>query len=112
MSKKYEIQKLKREISLDNSLPFAKSAKNLVFGEGNLNPKIYFLGEAPGRMEDELGRPFVGRSGRLLRKKLIQNGLKENQVYITSVIRFRPPKNKTPSMQQVAEYEKYIDREI
>lgn len=96
----------------DKHLPFAKSAKQLVFGEGSLNPEIYILGEAPGRMEDEIGRPFVGRSGKLLRA-LIQNaGFLEKNVYITSVVRFRPPHNKTPNPGEVAAYEKYVDEEL
>ena len=96
----------------DKSLPFRKSAKNLVFGEGSLNPKIYILGEAPGRMEDESGRPFVGRSGQLLRELIRNLGFKEKDVYITSVVRFRPPGNKTPTPKQVAAYEHYVNQEL
>ncbi|MBX4204579.1 MAG: uracil-DNA glycosylase [Candidatus Doudnabacteria bacterium] len=97
----------------DQSLPFRKTAKNLVFGEGSLNPKIYILGEAPGRTEDETGQPFVGRSGKFLRELITSIGFDPlKDVYITSVVRFRPPENKTPTPKQVAAYEKYINLEL
>lgn len=97
----------------DKSLPFRNTAKNLVFGEGSLNPKIYILGEAPGRTEDETGRPFVGRSGKFLRSLLESIDLSPaKDVYITSVVRFRPPENKTPTPKQVAAYEKYVNEEL
>ncbi len=96
----------------DKSLPFRNTAKNLVFGEGSLNPKIYLLGEAPGRTEDETGRPFVGRSGKLLRELIAKTGIKSKDVYITSVVRYRPPENKTPTPKQVFAYEKYVNEEL
>ena len=97
----------------DRTLPFFKTAKNLVFGEGSLNPKIYILGEAPGRTEDEMGRPFVGRSGRFLRSLLVSLELSpEKDVYITSVVRYRPPENKTPTPKQVLAYEEYVNQEL
>lgn len=96
----------------DKKLPFAKTATQVVFGEGSLNPKIYFLGEAPGRKEDETGRPFVGRSGQFLRGMIHKIGLKEKDVYITSVVRFRPPENRTPTPKEVEKYKKYVDAEL
>jgi uracil-DNA glycosylase family 4 len=113
MNKKLELEKLKRKMQADKSLPFRKTAQNLVFGEGSLNPKIYILGEAPGRVEDETGRPFVGRSGKFLRNLLADLNLNPGKdVYITSVVRFRPPENKTPTPKQVAAYEKYVNLEL
>jgi len=113
MDKKKEIEKLKKKIQADQGLPFRTTAKNLVFGEGSLNPKIYILGEAPGRKEDETGRPFVGRSGQLLRSMILSIGLDPvKDCYITSVVRFRPPENKTPNQKQVAAYEKYVNQEL
>jgi DNA polymerase len=113
MNKKLELEKLKRRMLADKSLPFRDTAKQIVFGEGSPNPKIYILGEAPGRVEDETGRPFVGRSGQLLRSLIADLGLSaEKDVYITSVVRFRPPENKTPTPKEVAAYEKYINLEL
>jgi uracil-DNA glycosylase family 4 len=112
MNKKEAIENLRQRMLNDKKLPFRKTANKLVFGEGSLNPKIYILGEAPGRVEDETGRPFVGRSGQLLRNLIAQSGFKEKDVYITSVVRFRPPNNKTPLPSQVAAFERYVDEEL
>jgi len=70
--------------------------KNVVFGEGNPDTKIMFLGEGPGQKEDDLCRPFVGRSGQLLTKVLESVGLKREAVYITNVVKCRPPNNRKP----------------
>lgn len=112
MNKLQAIRRLKGKMQADKNLPFCKTAKHLVFGEGSLNPKIYILGEAPGRNEDETGRPFVGRSGRFLRELIRNTGLVESDVYITSVVRYRPPGNRTPSPSQVAKYERYVNQEL
>jgi DNA polymerase len=112
MNKKKEIAKLKQKMLADKDLPFRDTATRMVFGEGSLSPKIYILGEAPGRVEDETGRPFVGRSGQLLRQTIAEVGFAEKDVYITSVVRFRPPKNKTPTPKQVLAYENYVDAEL
>jgi uracil-DNA glycosylase family 4 len=112
MNKKQALAQLKKKMVADKSLPFRNTATQIVFGEGSLNPKIYLLGEAPGRKEDETGRPFVGRSGQLLRMLIQSLGLSESEVYITSVVRFRPPENKTPNPKQVAVYEKYVNEEL
>lgn len=96
----------------DSSLPLKDTATNLVFGEGNVDTKIYFLGEAPGRTEDETGKPFVGRAGKLLEKLLEIAGLKREDVYITSVVRYRPPKNRQPKPQEIKAFASYIDEEL
>jgi len=70
--------------------------KNIVFGEGNPNTKLMFIGEGPGQKEDELCRPFVGRSGQLLTKILEAVGLSRKDVFITNVVKCRPPKNRKP----------------
>jgi len=70
--------------------------KNIVFGEGNPNTKLMFIGEGPGQKEDDLCRPFVGRSGQLLTKVLEAIGLSREQVFITNVVKCRPPKNRNP----------------
>ena len=68
----------------------------IVFGEGNPDAAILFIGEAPGREEDEQGRPFVGRSGKLLNRALFLVGLEREDVYITNIVKCRPPGNRTP----------------
>lgn len=85
---------------------------NLVFGEGNADCKVLFIGEAPGALEDELGRPFVGRSGQLLRKCIRELGWKEEDVYITNIIKRRPPKNRDPLPKEITAYKPYLTRQI
>ncbi len=80
------IQKIK---SFDT--PLKNSAKNLVVYDGNLNAKVMFIGEAPGKDEDEQGLPFVGRAGQLLNKMLTAIKLSREDVYITNVVNWRPP---------------------
>ena len=91
----------------------SKSRKNVVFGEGNQNADLMFVGEAPGMMEDEEARPFVGRSGQLL-DKIIQNvlGLKREDVYIANILKCRPPNNATPNQSEVDCCKDYILTQI
>lgn len=70
--------------------------KNVVFGEGNPDADLLFIGEAPGKEEDIQGRPFVGRSGQLLNKALALVGIERSAVYITNIVKCRPPNNRVP----------------
>jgi len=70
--------------------------KNVVFGEGNLKAVIMFVGEGPGEVEDNTGRPFVGRAGQLLDKMIEAIGLKRENVYIANIVKCRPPGNRVP----------------
>jgi len=69
---------------------------NVVFGEGNPDASLMFIGEGPGKDEDEQGRPFIGRSGRLLTKILNAVGLDRKEVFITNIVKCRPPKKPCP----------------
>lgn len=84
----------------------------IVFGEGDPDAKIMFVGEAPGKDEDEQGRPFVGRSGRLLNKCLEIAGLKRPNVFITNIVKCRPPDNRKPLPAEVAFYKPILLNEI
>lgn len=106
-------QQYKQQLLNDLYAPFSQcsnfptetiGATRVVFGEGNPDAQLMFIGEAPGKQEDELGRPFVGRSGMLLNKVLEGSGLKRNDVFITNVVKCRPPNNRTPTPQEVALY--------
>lgn len=112
MTKREKLEDLKKRMEEDKSLPLRESATKLVFGEGDPDAKIYFLGEAPGRFEDLQGRPFVGNSGKLLDKALESIGLKRGDVYISSVVRFRPPENRDPKSEEIAAFAPYVDEEI
>ena len=83
-----------------------------VVGEGRLDARILFIGEAPGRKEAETGKPFCGASGRVLDRLLADAGLDRSQVYITNVVKDRPPKNRDPKPEEIAEYGPLLDAQI
>lgn len=112
MDKKQKLAELKQKMQADQSLPLRKGATQLVFGEGNVDAEIYFLGEAPGFYEDRDGRPFVGQAGKLLDKNLENIGLKREDVYISNVVRFRPPENRDPEPEELLAFAPYVDEEI
>ncbi|MCZ8375942.1 MAG: uracil-DNA glycosylase [Beijerinckiaceae bacterium] len=88
------------------------TASRLVFADGNPQARVMIIGEAPGREEDETGRPFVGRAGQLLDKMLKAIGLDRSGVYIANVVPWRPPGNRTPTPQEVAICLPFIHRQI
>jgi len=92
---------------------------NLVWGEGNLDSKIVIVGEAPGAEENKLGRPFVGKAGRLLNRELVAFGLSRDNIYITNVMKCRPlalvngrRSNRTPTSKEIAAWRDTLIREI
>ncbi len=84
----------------------------MVPGEGNPAAAVMFVGEAPGATEDALGRPFVGRAGRLLDELLAEAGLAREDVWITNVVKARPPKNRDPKPAEVAHCMPWLEREL
>ncbi len=107
--KQKKLDSLRREIESDKNLPLST---NLVFGEGDIDCKILFIGEAPGEKEDETGRPFVGRAGQLLTKSLEEIGLKRADVYITNIVKRRPPMNRDPLPEEILLYKPYLTKQI
>jgi len=89
-----------------------KTAKNLVFADGNPQARVMFVGEAPGRDEDIQGLPFVGRSGQLLDRMLAAIDLDRTSAYIANVLPWRPPGNRTPTPEELAICRPFIDRHI
>lgn len=89
-----------------------RTAKSLVFSDGNPEARLMLVGEAPGRDEDLAGKPFVGRSGQLLDKMLQAIGLTRNDVYVANTIPWRPPGNRTPSPQETEICRPFIERQI
>lgn len=83
-----------------------------VFGEGDPDASVMFIGEGPGQSEDEQGRPFVGRSGDLLDKQIQAMGFKRSEVYIANVVKCRPPNNRTPLADEVEACSGYLRRQI
>ncbi len=86
--------------------------KQIVFGSGNPNADLMFVGEAPGADEDEQGVPFIGRAGQLLTKIIEAIGLTRDDVYIANVIKCRPPGNRNPEPDEIAECEPFLVRQI
>jgi len=79
-------------------------AKKLVLYNGNINSDLMIIGEAPGQEEDEQGIPFVGRAGQLLNKMLLAINVDRKDVYVTNVVPWRPPQNRTPTVQEILEF--------
>jgi len=89
-----------------------KTRKNLVFGVGSRSAKVLFVGEAPGRDEDLQGEPFVGEAGQLLTKMIKAMGYERQEVYICNVLKCRPPENRNPSPEEIAECSPFLLRQV
>lgn len=110
MNKAEELKKLEQEIAADGTLPLREA--NLVFGEGNPDSEVVFIGEAPGFNEDQQKRPFVGRAGQLLRQCIRDIKWKEADVYITNIVKRRPPENRDPMPEEINAYKPYLARQL
>ena len=109
MDKDKELSKLKKEIyKLSKNFP----KKNLVFADGNQDAEVMIVGEAPGKTEDKLQKPFVGRAGKLLDDLLGSVSLDRTKVYITNVVNYRPNKNRKPTSEEVNEFKKLLFKHI
>jgi DNA polymerase len=86
--------------------------RTIVFGEGNPQASLAFVGEGPGAEEDATGRPFVGRAGQLLDKIIAAIGLRREDVYIANIVKCRPPLNRTPERDEVETCEPYLFRQL
>ena len=89
-----------------------KGRKHLVFGEGSHKALIMFIGEGPGREEDETGRPFVGRSGKLLRQMIDTIKIMKEDKYIANIVQCRPPNNRAPLKEEIEMCSKYLRKQI
>lgn len=96
MSKRDAILELHKHYAETNTCRLRTTSTRPVFGQGNPRAQIMFIGEAPGKKEGEMGEPFVGSSGKFLDLMLNHIGLKRQTVYITSIVKYRPPKNRDP----------------
>jgi DNA polymerase len=111
MDKLAELKKIEAEMAANVSLPLYGEA-NLVFGEGAVDCKVMFIGEAPGANEDRERRPFVGRGGQLLNNMIEGLGWKRADVYITNIVKRRPPENRDPLPAEIEAYKPYLTRQI
>ncbi|MCL4390006.1 MAG: uracil-DNA glycosylase [Patescibacteria group bacterium] len=106
------LDKIAEELEVSGGGPLGGPGINAVFGEGNPDAQIMFIGEAPGFHENQERRPFVGQAGKLLRKNLAVNGWREDEVYITNIVKFRPPENRDPTPQEIEFFRPFLDKQI
>jgi DNA polymerase len=99
---------IERKVDID----IAKTCLNPVPGEGHANAQLMFIGEAPGAQEDKLGRPFVGASGKFLTEMLEDIGMAREDVYITNIVKFRPPNNRDPYKEEIEACLPYLIEQI
>ena len=103
---------LKEKILNIENCELKKNSKQIVFSNGNSNSEIMIVGEGPGQKEDEQGKPFVGQAGQLLNKMLAAINLQREDVYITNVIPWRPPNNRTPTNEEILQCLPYLQKHI
>ena len=97
------------EVRTCTRCPLCETRTNVVFGEGPQDASILFIGEGPGAQEDLTGRPFIGRSGNLLTELMDEAGLPRDRVFITNMVKCRPPENRNPSKQEVSSCRAWLD---
>lgn len=113
MTKKTQLETLAAEIIEQNVCAELKqSATQLVMGDGNPDADIVFIGEAPGKNEDIQGKPFVGAAGKFLNEMLAAAGMERSDVYITNIVKYRPPDNRDPLPEEKREFWPYLMRQL
>lgn len=111
MSKKEQLEILRQKVS-ELNLPLKDTATNLVFGKGNPEARIMFIGEAPGANEDIQGEPFVGAAGKNLDRLLNNISLTIENVYIANILKYRPPNNRNPNIEEIRSHTPYLIEQI
>lgn len=106
------LQKLHEKYDKENNCLLKKSATQAVYGHGNPKADIIFIGEAPGKKEDETGKPFVGASGKLLDQLLESISLERKDIYITNIVKYRPPENRDPNKKEKVACQEWLTAEL
>lgn len=112
LSKQKLMEALAREVKTCRKCGLWQFRKNPVVGEGSLDTRVMFIGEAPGYWENIKGRPFVGAAGKLLDRLLLGIGLSRNEVYIGNVLKCRPPENRDPTPDEIKTCTPFLDRQV
>lgn len=112
MEAEQELEQIAKEVSVCTKCPLHYSRKHAVPGEGPVHAKIMFIGEGPGFYENEQGRPFVGAAGKFLDELLERINLKRSDVFITNVVKCRPPRNRDPEPAELEACDDYLERQI
>ena len=107
-----ELAKINAEVNNCRKCPLYLSRRKAVPGEGNPRAEVMLIGEAPGRVEDETGKPFVGAAGKLLDELLREIGVNRSSLYITNVVKCRPPNNRDPTEEEINACKPYLIRQI
>lgn len=108
-----QLDQIKADITKNNVCPnLAETATNLVVGDGNPNAEIVFIGEAPGKNEDLQGLPFVGAAGKFLNEMLASINLDRQDIYITNIVKYRPPNNRDPEPEEKKAFWPYLVRQL
>jgi uracil-DNA glycosylase len=107
------LAEIAQAIEANDVTPHLKAtATQLVFGVGSPDAEVMFVGEAPGKNEDLKGEPFVGAAGKFLNEMLAGIGLKRSDVYISNIVKYRPPDNRDPSLEEIEAFKPYLLRQI
>lgn len=107
-----EIDDLRKTVISCTACELSKSRTNAVPGSGSVKTEIVFIGEAPGRTEDIQGMPFVGTAGKILSEALVYAGFTREDVYITNIVKCRPPDNRRPNKQEMDSCNNYLQKEL
>lgn len=110
--KEHELAELNRMMAASCLCELRKTALNVVPGIGSADARLLFIGEAPGKKEDETGEPFVGAAGKFLNEMLASIGLNREDIYITNVVKYRPPNNRDPLPEEVAAYWPWLRAQV
>lgn len=112
-SQRQKLDQIAADIQQKNICPdLAKTATHLVMGDGDVNADIVFIGEAPGKKEDEQGLPFVGAAGKFLNEMLSAAQMSRHDVYITNIVKYRPPNNRDPLPAEKAAFWPYLVKQL
>ena len=106
------LDRIAQELTDCTRCKLCKSRKTIVLGEGNPSAELVFVGEGPGEQEDLQGRPFVGRSGQLLDRMIQAMGLERSSVFIANVVKCRPPNNRNPERDEIAQCGPFLRRQL
>jgi DNA polymerase len=112
MDKQQQLDQLKHSFCNCKNCPLSQHRTNIVFGCGNSQAQVMFIGEAPGEQEDLQGLPFIGRAGKLLTNMITSIYLKREDTYICNIVKCRPPKNRVPEPEEIEICKSYLQQQI
>ncbi|NVN97251.1 uracil-DNA glycosylase [Candidatus Nomurabacteria bacterium] len=111
-SKREQLDELNQYWKENCKCELRKTATQAVFGDGNAEAEIVFIGEAPGKKEDEGGKPFIGAAGKFLNEMLLGIGKKREDIYITNIVKYRPPNNRDPEPKEKEDCNEWLINEL